>query len=174
MTTGEHLKTIRYRDNHVSDEKLAKVRLKYDNTNDSSKYYKFKEWLHYANLHSRQRESWHSNYSSLDERGKTYLMCSCGLQVLENKLERVALLSASLPEALAHISALSRVPHHVDFNDASKRVAALIAEYQWDSDQGCYLWDAYCQGCLDYVVQATHSAAILFVETHNFLHAPSE
>ena len=169
---GEHMKIVRYADIRVTDEKLAAVRLKYDNTNDSSKYYKFKEWLYYANLQASQRDSWHSNYSSLDERGKTYLMCTCGLQVLENKLERVAIRSSLLPEALSKISALARVPHHVDFKHASRPVSALITDYHWDAEQSCYFWDAYCQGCLDYVVQASHSAALLFVETHNFLHSP--
>lgn len=165
------MKIVRYHNNRVSDEKLAAVRLKYDNTNDPSKYYKFKEWLHYANLHSHQRESWHSNYMSLDERGKTYLMCTCGLQVLEHKLERVAIGASVLPDALSHISPLARVPHHVDFNDESKRVVALITTYHWDAEHQCYFWDAYCQGCFDYVVRTHHGSALLFVETHNFLHS---
>lgn len=99
-------------------------------------------------------------------------MCTCGLQVLESRLERVALRSSALPEALSHISALARVPHHVDFNDESKRVSALITSYHWDAEHNCYFWDAYCQGCFDYVVHASHPAALLFVETHNFLHSP--
>lgn len=165
---------IRYRNNLVSDEKLAAVRKKYDDTNDPSKYYKFKEWLHYANLNSWQRDSWHTNYSSLDEDGETYLVCTCGLEVIEDKLESVALSASKLPEELSSLSPLARVQHHVEFRDQTKLVCALITDFHWQADKNCYFWDAYCQACLDHVVNSDHSAALLFVETHNFLHSSTQ
>lgn len=165
------MKILRYTDIQVSDERLALARKKYDDTNDMSKYYKFKEWLHYANLQSWQRDSWHSNYSYYEVRGRTYLSCTCGLQVREDKLEKVAISQDVLPEPLSHISSLARVRHHLDFKDQSTRVCALIFDYHWESERNCYVWDAYCQGCLDYVVNANHAAALLFIQTHNFLHS---
>lgn len=108
---------------------------------------------------------------SLDEGRKTYLICTCGLEVVESKLERVAVSASELPVELSHLSALARVSHHVDFGDQSKQVCALITNYHWQSDKNCYFWDAYCQGCLDFVINTDHLAALLFVETHNFLHS---
>ncbi|MEN9922675.1 MAG: hypothetical protein RIS09_189 [Actinomycetota bacterium] len=164
------MRILRYARIQVTDERLAIARKKYDDTNDPSKYYKFKEWLHYANLQAWQRVSWHTNYSCHDERGATYLCCTCGLQVRENKLEKVANASDVLPEPLADISPLARVKHHVDFKDPSKLVCAFITNYRWDSEKNCYFWTAYCQACLDFVKEGYHQDALIFVETHDFLH----
>lgn len=168
ITEKENEMAYTYSDVFVSEEKLASLKKIMDETGGESKYYRFKAWLHFANLERWQSQGWHHRYLSGEEGG----ICTCGLVIPHASVEDRdddAVLSNSVD---ARLRALDVEPIHLlsghrNLPSLTGLAVAFIYEYKYHEDLNGYLWDALCQGCGESVLQLSGKTADAFVDEHN-------
>ena len=168
ITEMENAMFISYEDAKVPGSYLAKLKRMMDETVGEKKYYRYKAWLHYANLDMWQGQGHHFLYMSGDKGG----YCTCGLIV--SKSERVGMVLAhevdrKVAKALAHLNLkpVYFVRGHVNLPSLRGKTVALVVDYKWDEDVQKYFWDVICQRCAAFELQILQDAAAKFVKAHN-------
>jgi hypothetical protein len=166
--TGEPKKNelkskFKYVDISVTEEKLKQLKIAQNNEKSPNAYYKFKTWLHYANLKSWQGQGWHFaylNYSG-DE-----MRCTCGLAVpIDSK-------SDLKPEALNKLGVLDLdqvqiSTGHRQLPTFEGQVNAFIYDYTYVGGLALYTYHCLCQLCGEYIEGQSSSDAITWCKFHN-------
>jgi hypothetical protein len=168
ITEKENVMEFVYSEVFVSEEKLASLKKIMDETIGESKYYRFKAWLHFANLERWQSQRWHHGYLSSQEGD----ICTCGLVMDEVSLAELNEDAALGSSMYATLRALGVEPIHLiaghrNLPTLSGLAVAFTYDYQHHEELNAYLWDALCQGCGETVLQQRNDLTDAFVEQHN-------
>jgi len=151
-------KAKKYLDLKITDETLEELHSKMDGEVGMAKYGRFKAWLRYSNLNSWQKQKWHWGY--VNYAGKEW-HCTCGLVVAFDAVAEVGGLQA------LKLDAAHRARGHRKLPEFGEVVVAFIYDYKWMEDIGFYYYDAFCQGCGDYVLERPGREADMFADIHN-------
>ncbi len=153
----------KYVDTSVTDSVLEKLKKAQDEEKSPNAYYKFKAWLHYANLKSWQGQQWHFAY--VNYCGEE-MRCTCGLAVpIKNK-------SDMKPEVLEKLGVLNldlvqKSTGHRQLPTFKGQVAAFIYDYTHVGGLGMYNYHCLCQQCGEYLQGQSSSDAITWCKFHN-------
>ena len=159
---------IGYDDVTVTQEQLTDLKAQQDAAEGIQKYYKFKAWLHYANLQRWQEQGHHYHYMS----GPFSLYCTCGLTIFTDGRQfgvRGTRISDEVAEKLEHLN-LSKVQMyrgHRDLPEMARETIAITVDYIEDEESDDFLWTVICQGCGDHVSEVHGAAAGAFEHLHN-------
>lgn len=155
----------RYVDTRVNPAYLERLQKAMDEEHSPKKYFKYKAWLHYANLKSWQEQGWHFAY--LNYMGKE-LHCTCGLVVSTEILPT----SDIEPNVLEKLNGFRLDPvqlqtgHRALPSLASSSVAILV-NFKWVEEKDCYVWDGICQNCGEYSLGLKGREIMIFENKHN-------
>ena len=142
--------SIGYLEVKVPKEKLLKLKEDMDRANPSSKYGRYKAWLHYANLESAQARGMHFRY--LTQSGLLVadkFICTCGLYIEEGEDLPNLYITEEIQEKSRELllDPLQKVRGHRDLGDFKSASCALIVGSRYIQSKSCYLYSAYCQEC---------------------------
>lgn len=153
----------KYVNTFVDPKRLELLKQEMDLEKSPKKYYRYKAWLHYANLKSWQEQGWHWGY--VNNSGREY-HCTCGLVAGINQPSG---LSSSVQQKLLEfkLDDVQRIKGHRSLPGFDKLVVALFVDFKWDETAQIYLWSAICQKCGEFVVEANPIDAVAFVTKHN-------
>jgi hypothetical protein len=160
--------TVSYENVVVTEACLRKLKAAQDAAPNEEKYFKFKAWLHFANLKRWQEQGHHFHYLS----GQGSSHCTCGLSLNKNSKgdEEIAVVIsrdvATKLESL-ELDEIQVVRNHKNLPSLRGISVALIVDYIWRDDLNSYLWTAMCQECGDLVVEVPNGQAKVFVIEHN-------
>jgi len=165
------MESIRYRDTRVDEETVERLRQQMKETPEHGVAL-FNGYRKYANLQLWRSQQLHEFLGVRLESYGNYLLCSCGLETLESDLESFAITEDELPEAITQldIPKLMRVRFHVDFTDNPQKICALIFDTSYEHETKQRFFSAYCQVCLECIIDASHQDAKNFVAAHNSAH----
>ena len=154
----------RYVDTRVDPAYLERLQKAMDEEHSPKKYYKYKAWLHYANLKSWQEQGWHFAY--LNYMGKE-LHCTCGLAIQIESSTRSDIKS----EVLSKLKGLQLDPvqiqtGHKTLPAMSAQTNCLLVNFKWIEHGNNYVWDGICQLCGECRVEMNDLAASKFLTTH--------
>jgi hypothetical protein len=160
--------SIGYQSVQVSPATLLELKQEMDSAQGEKKYYRFKGWLHYANLDRWQRQGHHFHYLTDCSDGGKKLLCTCGL-FIEEPLEDEVSISQRIKSKLSdfNLDLVQMARGHRSLDDFSSSTAALIFNFIWDSKIGDYLWSSYCQICGEVLVEKSNDVAKAFTQSHN-------
>ena len=146
--------SIGYQSVQVSPVRLLELKQEMDSAEGEKKYYRFKGWLHYANLDRWQRQGHHFHYLTDCSDGGKKLLCTCGL-FIEEPLDDEASISQRIKSKLSdfNLDGVQMARGHRSLDDFSSSTAALIFNFIWDSKSGDYIWSSYCQICGEVLVE---------------------
>ena len=152
----------------VTEAHLQKLKAAQDAAPNEAKYFKFKAWLHFANLKRSQQQGHHFHYISEDNSSR----CTCGLSLNKNgnEDEEIAvLISREVAAKLdgLELDAIQLVRNHKNLPSLRGISVALIVGFIWREELNSHLWTAICQQCGDREVEVTNAAAQAFVKDHN-------
>ena len=153
----------------VSEELLVRLKKNQDKAEGMAKYWRFKNWLHYANLDRWQKQGYHFHYSG----GMNSEECTCGLEITQatGDADGIAaeLISGDVAQLLdgVELDEVQRMKGHRTLPGFKALSVALIIGFEWREDLRKYLWNAICQQCGGYEIGATNVVAKRFVRTHN-------
>ncbi len=159
---------ITYRNVRISAETLDRLKRAMDEAEKEEKYYRYKVWLHYANLDMWQRQGHHFFYAS----GAEGSYCTCGL-IAGKKATKGAIRASSIDERVAqsladlNLKPIYLVTDHVNLPSLRGRTVALIVDVTWHEDLWEYLLDVICQKCAGFELQILQGDAHAFVKSHN-------
>jgi len=161
--------SIGYRDVSVSPELLARYEAEKQKATGWGKYAKFKQWLHYANLNSWQKQGHHFHYLTDVSFERKRWICTCGLYLDEGDSADERTISRDIALKLGQrlLDRLQTIKAHRSFEDFRSPICALIIDFVWEPKVGDYLWTAYCQECGEEVVESRNEVAKKFVQDHN-------
>ncbi len=161
--------SIGYKAVNVPEELLAKCEREKQLATGWGKYFKFKQWLHYANLNRWQKQGHHFHYLTEVGLERKHLICTCGLYLVDGEELEDLVIEKSLALKVGELllDRLQTVKGHRTLDDFKRPTCALIVDYVWKSEIGDYLWTAYCQECGDLVVEQRNELAKSFVDAHN-------
>jgi len=160
-----------YTNSEATPERLKSLRKNFEDATGEAKYYKWKAWLHFANLDLWRSQGHHFRYLSDYSKGEPKDICTCGLTVSvqgDHRLLRVPTNVSRKVEYLA-LEPMQLLEGHRDFSKKIP-VCALIVDLEWTGNGSKYLWTAYCQVCGDVAYKVGPSIARKFVRTHNQEH----
>ena len=143
----------------VSEELLVRLKKDQDKAEGMAKYWRFKNWLHYANLKSWQNQGWHFNY--LDSGNELRNICTCGLSVHIDDEPEV--------DGFAQLN-LDRVQStrgHRNLPSLEGVCVAFIYDFKFIEVENTYFYTALCQACGDFTELLPGKAAVVFVDEHN-------
>ena len=143
----------------VSEELLVRLKKDQDKAEGMAKYWRFKNWLHYANLKSWQDQGWHLNY--LDNGNELRHICTCGLSVHIDDEPEV--------DGFAQLN-LDRVQStrgHRNLPSLDGVCVAFIYDFKFMEEEDTYFYTALCQACGDFTELLPGKAADAFVDEHN-------
>ena len=160
--------TIGYEAVVVSDAQLNRLKADQYAAEGMQKYYRFKAWLHYANLKRWQGQGHHFQYLSSD--GAIY--CTCGLIMYTDAREGegpVVAISDSVAKALEslELSPLQKIRGHRNLPSLRGYSVAITVDYVWVEERDVYLWTVICQGCGAHEVEVLGRDAQVFEDAHN-------
>jgi len=160
--------TVSYENVVVTEELLRRLKAAQDAAPNEAKYFKFKAWLHYANLKRWQQQGHHFHYLS----GQGSSHCTCGLTLHENgrgDQEIAVVISSAVAKKLSVIELedLQRVRQHRNLPSLRGIAVALIVGFIWREDLNSYLWTVICQQCGSYEMEIFNVEAQAFVKAHN-------
>ena len=160
--------TVSYENVVVTEELLRRLKAAQDAAPNEAKYFKFKAWLHYANLKRWQEQGHHFHYLS----GQGSSHCTCGLTLHENGREDqeiAVVISSAVAKKLSviELEELQRVRQHRNLPSLRGIAVALIIGFIWREDLNSYLWTVICQQCGAYEVEIFNVEAQAFVKAHN-------
>ena len=160
--------TVSYENVVVTEELLGKLKAAQDAAPNEAKYFKFKAWLHYANLKRWQRQGYHFHYIS----GQASSHCTCGLMLNENgqgDQEIAVVISRAVAKKLAVIDLedLQTIRQHRNLPSLRGIAVALIVGFIWREDLNSYLWTVICQQCGAFEIEIFNVEAQAFVKAHN-------
>jgi hypothetical protein len=167
------MSSIGYLEVKVSKEKILKLKEDMDRANPSSKYGRYKAWLHYANLESAQASGMHFRYltqSALLVADK--FICTCGLYIEEGEALPDLFISAEIEDRSRELllDPVQKVRGHRDLDEFKSASCALIVGSRYIQSKSCYLYSAYCQECGEIVFEKRNEEAKAFVNNHNQKH----
>jgi hypothetical protein len=160
--------SIGYSNIRVSEEKLLLLKRELDDAPNENKYYKFRTWLHHANLDNWQRQGHHFQFLTQAGGEEEKLICTCGLFV-EGQLKAGEEIHSGLAAQLSTYS-LDQVQiakGHRSLDDFKSETVALIFSYLYEPELDRYLWSAYCQVCGEVLIERKNDEAKKFVRDHN-------
>ena len=140
--------TIGYENVSVTEAQLDRLKAAQDAAEGMQKYYKFKAWLHYANLKSWQGQGHHFHYLS----SEGAIHCTCGLIMYTDAHEGdgpavpIGDLVTKALESL-ELSPLQKIRGHRNLPSLRGRSVAITVDYVWVEERNVYLWTVICQGC---------------------------
>jgi len=152
----------------VTADDLRDLKQKLDAAPDREKYGRYRARLFYGNLRRWQRQGLHFLYVS----GVGTQECTCGLVLHENgeaDQEKAVFVSDVIQEKFSEIELekIQLVKGHMSLPSLKVPTVALIVNFIFKESINDYLWNAICQECGEYLVQARDSEAKLFVKEHN-------
>lgn len=158
---------IGYEDVLVSQIRLDELKRIMDESDGQRKYYRYKAWLHYANLDRWQKQGHHFFYlTSGTSSGNRYL-CTCGLYLTgEGEIPTLS------PEILTKfadlkLDELQLTKGHRSFDESKSPSPAIIVKYMWPGSAKSYRWTAICQECGERLTLKVAESAKEFVTEHN-------
>ena len=155
----------RYVDTFVKPEFLEKLKKDMDEENSPKKYYKYKTWLHYANLQGWQNQGWHFGY--VNYMG-TEQHCTCGL-VVDLQEPVTSDIEFGIRELWAGLD-LDRVQlqtGHRNLPSLSGISPAILVNFEWVEANGFYVWDGICQVCGAIKKRMDSTGSDLYLRGHN-------
>jgi len=160
--------TIGYEAVVVTDAKLEQLKAAQNAAEGMQRYYRFKAWLHYANLNRWQGQGHHFQY--LSSQGAIH--CTCGLTIYNDGREADALavrISDEVATKLEHLnlSDLQKTLGHKNLPSLQGRTIAITVDYVWVEERDIYLWTVICQGCGAHEVEVLGPEAQVFEDAHN-------
>ena len=160
--------TIGYEAVVVTDAKLDQLKAAQNAAEGMQKYYKFKAWLHYANLKRWQGQGHHFHYLS----SEGAIHCTCGLIMYTDAREGegpAVAISDSVAKALEslELSPLQKIRGHRNLPSLRGDSVAITVDYVWVEERDVYLWSVICQGCGAYEVEVLGRDAQEFEDAHN-------
>jgi len=155
-------------DNEASPTRLRELRRAFRNSVAEEKYYKFRAWLHYANLDRWRSQGHHFYYLTCGTTKTDRMICTCGLSVGIEGDHRLIRIPSLVARKVSHLEldSLQSLEGHRD-SITKEQVSTLIVEYEW---QGRALWTAYCQVCGEIVSRVSNRRAKSFVRAHDSMH----
>ena len=153
----------KYVNTFVDPNYLAKLKVDMDLEKSPKKYYKYKTWLHYANLQSWQQQGWHWGY--VNNSGREY-HCTCGLVAPIGGESDLSPANVDRLNALK-LDEVQRITGHRRLPNFDELVVAIFIDFSWDESTGIYFWSAICQKCGEYVINEEPNLASSFVDSHN-------
>jgi len=160
-----------YTNREATPSRLAELRRNFENATGEAKYYKWKAWLHYANLDMWRSQGHHFRYLSDYSKGEPKDICTCGLTVTVSGDHRLLRISTSIALKVDYLGLepIQLLEGHRDFSKKTP-VCALIVDLEWTGRGSNYWWTAYCQVCGDVNYKVGPSIAKTFVKSHNEKH----
>lgn len=160
--------TVSYENVVVTEAYLRKLKAAQDAAPNDAKYFKFKAWLHFANLKRWQQQGHHFYYISGDNSKR----CTCGLSLNKNGKgdeEIAAVISTDVAAKLEGIvlDDVQVVRGHKNLPSLCGDSVALIVGFIWREDLDSYLWTVICQQCGAYEMEIFNVEAQAFVKAHN-------
>ena len=155
----------KYVDTSVTDAVLRKLKKAQDEEKSPNAYYKFKTWLHYANLKGWQGQRWHFAY--INYCGEE-MRCTCGLAVPINSKSDLK------PEVFKKLGVLNldlvqKSKGHRQLPTFEGQVDAFIYDYTYVGGLAMYNYHCLCQQCGEYVQGQSSSDAITWCKFHNLV-----
>ena len=160
--------TMGYESVVVTDAQLNRLKADQYAAEGMQKYYKFKAWLHYANLKRWQGQGHHFHYLSSDGA----IHCTCGLTIYTDAREgegpafAISDLVAKALESL-DLSPLQKIRGHRNLPSLRGHSVAITVDYVWVEERDVYLWTVICQGCGEFEVEVLGRDAQVFEDAHN-------
>ena len=148
----------RYADVRVSESLLARLKKEQNEAVGMARYGRFKNWLHYANLKSWQRQGWHFNYVNFNG---VENHCTCGLIVHVDAEPEVK----GLEEL--QLDRVQSARGHRNLPSLRGECVAFIYDYKWIETEGVYFYKALCQVCGDRTKLLPGRRADAFAAEHN-------
>ena len=149
----------RYVDVVVSEALLERLERAKQEAEGMAKYWRFKAWLHYANLKRWQDQGWHFNY--LDSGNELRHICTCGLSVqIDDEPDVVGL-------DLLKLDAVQSTKGHRNLPSFAGACVAFIYDYKLMEVEDEYFYTALCQVCRSYTELLPGNEADAFVDRHN-------
>ena len=160
--------TIGYENVTVTEAQLNRLKADQYAAQGMQRYYRFKAWLHYANLKRWQGQGHHFHYLS----GPGSIHCTCGLTMYTDTHEGVGsavAISDSVTKALEplELSPLQKIRGHRNLPSLRGYSVAITVDYVWVEERDVYLWTVICQGCGAHEVEVLGRDAQIFEDTHN-------
>ena len=160
--------SIGYENVTVTEAQLNRLKADQYAAEGMQKYYRFKAWLHYANLNRWQGQGHHFQY--LSSQGAIH--CTCGLTIYSDGREADALavrISDEVASKLEHLnlSELQKTRGHKKLPSLQGRTTAITVDYVWAEERDEYLWTVICQGCGAHEVEVLGRDAQVFEDAHN-------
>lgn len=156
--------SIYYEEVDLSQERLESLRRKIDLEVREKKYFRFKAWLHFANLEMWRGQGHHFRYMTGGRAaGSPASYCTCGL-VYSSDGEGASLVD--IPAGIT-LDEVQRVRGHRNLPSGRGESVALIVEFFFDNLLKKDLWDVFCQVCGAYEQKKVHEVARRFVKEHN-------
>ncbi len=153
----------KYVDTSVSDAQLKELKKAQNEEKSPNAYYKFKAWLHYANLQSWQGQGWHFAY--INYCGEE-MRCTCGLAVPINEESDLASSVLSKLKDL-DLDLVQRSFGHRHLPSFEGEVAAFIYDYKYVGGLDMYNYHCLCQRCGALVENQSGSEANTWCKFHN-------
>ena len=153
----------KYVDTSVTDAQLKKLKKEQDEEKSSNTYYKFKTWLHYANLQSWQGQRWHFAY--VNYCGEE-MRCTCGLAVpIDSKSD----LKPEVFEKLRvlNLDLVQKSTGHRQLPTFEGQVNAFIYNYTHVGGLAMYNYHCLCQRCGEHLSNQSGSDAVIWCKFHN-------
>ena len=153
----------KYVDTSVTDEQLKELKKAQDEEKSSNAYYKFKAWLHYANLQSWQGQRWHFAYVNYcgDE-----MRCTCGLAVpINNRSDLKPEVSKKL--GVLNLDLVQKSTGHRQLPTFEGQVDAFIYDYSYVGGLAMYNYHCLCQRCGEHLSNQSGSEANTWCKFHN-------
>ena len=153
----------KYVDTSVTDEQLKKLKKAQDEEKSPNAYYKFKAWLHYANLQSWQGQRWHFAY--VNYCGEE-MRCTCGLAVpINNRSDLKPEVSKKL--GVLNLDLVQKSAGHRQLPTFEGQVDAFIYDYSYVGGLAMYNYHCLCQRCGEHLSNQSGSEANTWCKFHN-------
>jgi hypothetical protein len=143
----------------VSEELLVRLKQEQDRAEGMTKYWRFKAWLHYANLQTWQDQGWHFNY--LDSGNELTHICTCGLSVHIDDEPEVSGFDQ------LNLDLVQGTRGHRNLPSLEGVCVAFIYNYKLMEKEDTYFYTALCQACGAHTELLPGKAADAFVDEHN-------
>ena len=170
---GGSLTNIGYLDVKVSVEEIEAIKKVASDANNPNRRLAKMQLEFVRELDGMQRAGLHTSYMEDDEQ----LICTCGLILFgqKNSIELVMdstyadPLDLDLLERHQQIAAgpIHTVRGHQRLPRCKDMAVALIYELTWDETRRTFMYDAFCQECMEQVSRVVGMEARAFVRFHN-------
>ena len=162
--------SISYEKVDLSERRLAALRREQDRAEGMQAYFRFKAWLHYANLERWRSQGHHFVYTTrvYSDNSRT-LHCTCGLFVGS---EDLAAQDVQVPTGLV-LEGVQRVRGHLNLPSGRGITVALIVNFSYSEHLKKLVWNVFCQECSSFELGKLLYEAQDFVKEHNKRCKPS-